>query len=79
MVSVLKGGAAPERDALYRHYPHDHPGVAPPHSAARFGDRRIVEFFETGKIELYNLKDDIGEETDLSARRRNGRPSCTPD
>jgi hypothetical protein len=48
-------------------YPHYHPGGATPFSAARFGDWRIVEFFETGKVELYNLKDDVGETTDLSA------------
>jgi arylsulfatase A-like enzyme len=68
LVSVLKGGSAPEREALYWHYPHYHPGGATPYSAARFGDWRIVEFFETGKVELYNLKDDIGEQTDLSAK-----------
>ncbi len=38
------------------------------YSAARFGDWRLVEFFETGKLELYNLKDDVGERADLSAR-----------
>src|SRR5262249_5721562 len=68
LVSGLKGGAAPEREALYWHYPHYHPGGATPYSAARFGDWRIVEFFETGNLELYNLKDDIGERTDLSAK-----------
>jgi arylsulfatase A-like enzyme len=68
LVSVLKGEAAPEREALYWHYPHYHPGGATPYSAARFGDWRIVEFFETGKVELYNLKDDVGEQTDLSAK-----------
>jgi len=25
-----------------------------------------VDFFETGRVELYNLKNDIGETTDLS-------------
>jgi arylsulfatase A-like enzyme len=68
LVSVLKGGAAPEREALYWHYPHYHPGGATPYSAARFGDWRVVEFFETGKVELYNLKDDVGEKTDLAAK-----------
>ena len=68
MAPVLKGGAAPDRDALFWHYPHYHPGGATPYSAARFGDWRLVEFFETGKVELYNLKGDIGEKTDLSAR-----------
>lgn len=68
MAAVLKGGAAPEREALYWHYPHYHPGGATPYSAARFGDWRLVEFFETGKVELYNLKDDVGEKTDLAAK-----------
>ena len=70
LVSVLKGGAAPDRDAIFWHYPHYHPGGATPYSAARFGDWRIVEFFETGKIELYNLKDDIGEKMDLSSKEQ---------
>lgn len=65
--SALKGGPAPKRDAIFWHYPHYHPGGATPYSAARFGDWRLVEFFETGKVELYNLKDDIGEKTDRSA------------
>ena len=28
-----------------------------------------LEFFETGKLELYNLKDDLGERKDLSKAR----------
>ena len=28
----------------------------------------MLEFFETGKLELYNLKDDIGEKKDLSKK-----------
>ncbi len=67
LVSVLKGGKAPERDAIYWHYPHYHPGGATPYSAARFGEWRLVELFETGKVELYNLKDDVGEKTNLAA------------
>jgi len=66
LVPVLKGNAALERDAIYWHYPHYHPGGATPYSAGRFGDWRIVEFFETGKVELYNLKDDPGEKTDIA-------------
>lgn len=67
MVPVLKGGAAPKRDAIYWHYPHYHPGGATPYSAVRDGDWRLVEFFETGKIELYNLKDDVAEKVDLAS------------
>ncbi len=37
-----------------------------PAGAIRFGDYKLIEFFETGKKELYHLKNDIGETKDLS-------------
>ncbi len=30
------------------------------------GWRGLIEFFEDGRLELYNLRDDIGEEHDLA-------------
>jgi len=39
-----------------------------PAGAVRAGDWKLIEFFESGKIELYNLADDISEKTDLSAK-----------
>lgn len=33
----------------------------------RKGDRKLIEFFEDNRIELYNLKDDIAERTNLAA------------
>ncbi len=54
------------RDALYWHYPHYHAGGATPYSAVRSGDWRLVQFYEDGRIELYNLHDDVGEERDLA-------------
>ena len=56
-----------KRDTLYWHYPHYHPGGATPYGAIRAGEWRLVEFYEDGKVELYNLKDDIGETKDLIA------------
>jgi arylsulfatase A-like enzyme len=38
-----------------------------PAGAVRLGDWKLIEFFETGKIELYNLVDDIGESNDVAA------------
>ena len=40
-----------------------------PGGSIRSGDWKLIEFFETGKSELYNLKDDIGEKTDLAAKQ----------
>jgi len=66
LLPVLKDPAATlGRHALYWHYPHYHPGGATPYSAIRAGDYRLVEFFEDNHIELYNLKQDIGETKDL--------------
>jgi hypothetical protein len=33
----------------------------------RSGRWKLIEFFEDGRVELYNLADDIGETNDLSA------------
>ena len=37
-----------------------------PHSAIRVGDYKLIKFWSTGKVELYNLKTDLGERNDLS-------------
>lgn len=52
---------------LLWHYPHYHPGGATPYGAVRLGDWRLVEFYEDGRLELYNLREDIGESRDLAA------------
>lgn len=59
-----------KREALYWHYPHYHPGGATPYGAVRAGDWRLVEFYEDGRVELYDLKDDIGETNDVATARR---------
>lgn len=66
IVPLLKGGGHLKRDTLYWHYPHYHPGGATPYSAIRERNFRLVEFYENGQIELYDLEKDIGETTDLS-------------
>jgi hypothetical protein len=30
------------------------------------GDHKLIEFFEDGHLELYNLREDIGEESNLA-------------
>jgi arylsulfatase A-like enzyme len=55
-----------QREALYWHYPHYHPGGATPYGAIRARDWRLVEFYEDMHVELYNLKDDLGETKDLA-------------
>jgi len=64
---LLRQSGVPHREALYWHYPHYHPGGATPYGAIRDGDYRLVEFYEDQRVELYNLKDDIGETHNLAA------------
>ena len=54
------------RDALYWHYPHRSPQGGTPSGAVRMGDWKLIEFFGDDRRELYNLRDDLGERTDLS-------------
>ena len=37
-----------------------------PGGAIRDGDYKLLEYFENGTTQLFNLKDDIGEQNDLS-------------
>jgi len=62
-------GLSLDRDAIYWHYPHYHPGGATPHSAVRAGSLRLVHFYEDDRDELYDLATDPGETTDLAATR----------
>lgn len=57
-----------DRDALFFHYPHYYPTTTPV-SAVRAGDWKLLEYFEDNHVELYNLKDDLGETTDLAKER----------
>ncbi len=68
LVPLLTGRGALKRDAIFWHYPHYHPGGATPYSAIRQGDYRLVEFFEDGRTELYDLKSDLSETNNLVAR-----------
>lgn len=62
---LLLGGQTIKRDALYWHYPHYHSEGATPYSSIRDGDYKLISFYENGKMELYNLKNDVGEQNNL--------------
>ena len=67
LVPLLERGRPPERTALYWHYPHYHQPPAAPSGAIRKGDYKLIEFYENGRVELYNLKDDRKERRNLVA------------
>ena len=66
-----------DRDAVYWHFPaylqgRGDPGGGPfrttPAGAIRQGNWKLIEWFETGRLELYNLKQDLRESTNLASR-----------
>jgi arylsulfatase A-like enzyme len=65
LAPVLFGKEAIKPRDLYWHYPHYHPGGATPYSAVRSGDFKLIAFFEDSHLELYNLKNDPEEKTNL--------------
>jgi arylsulfatase A-like enzyme len=66
LAPLFRGGRL-DRDAIYWHYPHYHPGGATPYSAIRADDWRLVHFYTLDRRELYNLCTDEGETRDLAA------------
>lgn len=66
LVPQLKGVKSRKPRALYWHYPHYHGSTWTPGAAVRFGDWKLIEFYEEDKVELYNLKDDLSETRDLA-------------
>lgn len=59
------------REAIFQHFP-GYLGAGPglwrttPVSLVQAGDWKLLEFLEDGRLELYNLRDDVGETTNLA-------------
>lgn len=65
LVPVLENPQAKmEQREMYWHYPHYYHTTTPV-SAIRRGDWKLLEFFEDNHVELYNLREDIGEKNNL--------------
>jgi len=69
LMPLFRGKKHLSRDTLYWHYPLPKPhflgGTSA--SAIRNGDWKLVEFLDTGKLELYDLAHDLSESHDLSS------------
>lgn len=64
---LLNGNKAKlDERPLFWHYPHFSNQMGRPAGSVRVGDYKLVENYETGKVELYNLRNDISESKDLS-------------
>jgi arylsulfatase A len=66
ILPLLRQKSTLGRDAIYWHYPHYH--HSRPAGAIRQGDYKLIEFYEDGRLELYNLKEDISEKENLAKK-----------
>jgi arylsulfatase A-like enzyme len=66
LMPVLKGGKLAER-SLYWHYPHYANQGSKPGGAIRSGDYKLIEFYETGRRELFDVRKDLSESRNLTA------------
>jgi len=69
IADLLKGGAI-EREAIYWHYPHYGNQGGTPGSSMRMGDYKLIEFFEDGRLELYDLRNDLEEECNIAGENK---------
>ncbi len=63
---VLRGEAF-ERGPIFWHYPHYGNQGGTPGSSVRWGRWKLIEFFEDGRLELYDLENDPGERSNVAA------------
>lgn len=66
LAPIAKGGETPLERDLFWHFPC-YIGGGGPCSGILSGDWKLLEFFESGAVELYNLSKDPGEKTNLSS------------
>jgi len=76
LMPLLEASGPVERRSLFWHFPaylempkgFPGPWRTTPAGAVRHGSYKLIEFFEDGSLELYNLADDLGETTNLAAQ-----------
>jgi hypothetical protein len=64
--AALKGADASANRTLFWHYPHYANQGGKPGGAIREGAFKLIESYESGYLELYNLRDDVGETNNLA-------------
>jgi len=74
LIPLLQQKGGLNRSTIYWHYPHYHSSSIGPCGAVRAGDFKLIEWFDESicgpgnEFELYNLKNDIGEQNNLAKR-----------
>ena len=69
LVPLLKGETISERPLIW-HYPHYGNQGGEPSCIIRLGDWKLIHYYEDAHEELYNLKTDLEETTDVGAQNQ---------
>jgi arylsulfatase A-like enzyme len=69
LVPLLKGKSIPERPLIW-HNPHYGGQGGEPSSIIRLGGWKLIHYYEDGRDELYNLKNDISETSEVSGSNK---------
>lgn len=72
LVPLLRQSGPLKREAIFHHFPGylgagENTWRTTPVGVVTAGDWKLMEFFEDNRLELYNLKDDLGEQKNLAA------------
>jgi arylsulfatase A-like enzyme len=67
LLSISEGEVGLLERPLFFHFPHYHGSGNRPSGAVIAGRFKLIEWFETGDVELYDLARDEGELADLAA------------
>jgi arylsulfatase A-like enzyme len=67
--AALRGEAVVPTRPLAWHYPHYHGSEWTPGAAYQRDDWKLIEFYEQGDAELYNLSSDPGERVNLASQQ----------
>lgn len=65
LAPLLNGETIAERPLIW-HYPHYSGHGGEPSSIIREGEWKLIHYYADGREELYNLKNDLGETTDVT-------------
>jgi len=68
LAGLLVKGEPPPARPLFWHFPHYTNQGSRPWGAVREGPWKLIEHYEDGRLELFDLARDPGEEADLSAK-----------
>jgi len=66
LASLLTGEGDLDERPIFWHYPHYSNQGGKPGAAVRLAKYKLIEFFDPGLVELFNLEEDLGETTNLA-------------